>query len=191
MPDAKRTRTYLQRVLDGHARTKARSKILYITEIETMLHRIRLRTRVLSDSPCGMSYTDNQSMTHGVFQMAGSRHYDTVAFDVRDDASMLFFASTSSGGDISDYLLVMRAEGEEFDDAVYLELNDQQLAGHDLLREARLTDNMLTLELREPADVLDGASEIVLTFDATDENRTNVEAGLFRVLGELLTGGNA
>jgi len=123
--------------------------------------------------------------------MAGSRHYDTVAFDVRDDASMLFFASTSSGGDISDYLLVMRAEGEEFDDAVYLELNDQQLAGHDLLREARLTDNMLTLELREPADVLDGASEIVLTFDATDENRTNVEAGLFRVLGELLTGGNA
>ena len=123
--------------------------------------------------------------------MTDSRHYDTVAFDVRDDASMLFFASTSAGGDISDYLLVMRAEGEEFDDAVYLELNDQQLAGHDLLREARLTANMLTLELREPAEALGGASEIVLTFDATEDNRSNVEAGLIRVLGELLAGGNA
>lgn len=123
--------------------------------------------------------------------MTENRHYDTVAFDVRDDASMLFFASTSAAGDIADYLLVMRAEGEEFDDAVYLELNDQQLAGHDLVREARLTDNMLTLELREPADVLGGSSEIVLTFDATDENRSSVEAGLFRVLGTILVGGNA
>ena len=85
----------------------------------------------------------------------------------------------------------MRAEGDEFEDAVYLELNDQQFAGHDLLREARLTDNVLTLELRGPAAELDGATEIVLTFDSTADNRKSVEAGAFRVLGNLLTGGNA
>ena len=123
--------------------------------------------------------------------MSANRHYDTVAFDVRDNASMLFFARTSANGDISDYLLVMRAEGEEFDDSVYLELNEQQLAGHDLLREARLTNNVLTLELHEPADVLGGSTEIVLTFDATEENKSSVEAGAFRVLGNLLAGGHA
>ena len=28
--------------------------------------------------------------------MSGSRHYDTVAFDVRDNATMLFFARTTA-----------------------------------------------------------------------------------------------
>ena len=123
--------------------------------------------------------------------MSANRHFDTVAFDVRDNASMLFFARTAESGDISDYILIMRAEGEEFDDAVYLELNDQQFAGHDLVREARLTDNVLTIELREPAEELDGATDIVLTFDANDENKSSIEAGAFRVLGNLLAGGNA
>lgn len=126
-----------------------------------------------------------------VITMTANRHFDTVAFDVRDDASMLFFAQTSANGDIADYVLIMRAEGDNHDDAVYLELNDQQLAGHDLVREARLTDNMLTLELREPEDVLGGADSIVLTFDATDENRSNIEAGVLRVLGDLLSGARA
>ena len=31
--------------------------------------------------------------------MADSRHYDTVAFDVRDNATMLFFAKTTETGD--------------------------------------------------------------------------------------------
>jgi hypothetical protein len=123
--------------------------------------------------------------------MTASRQYDTVAFDVRDNASMLFFARTASSGDISDYLLIMRAEGDEFDDAVYLELNDQQFSGHDLLREARLTDNILTLELREPAEELDGATEIVLMYEPTADNKKSVETGAFRVLGNLLAGGNA
>lgn len=104
---------------------------------------------------------------------------------------MLFFARTAPGGDISDYILIMRAEGEEFDDAVYLELNDQQFSGHDLVREARLTDNVLTIELHEPAEELGGVTDIVLTFDANDENKTSMEAGAFRVLGNLLAGGNA
>lgn len=104
---------------------------------------------------------------------------------------MLFFARTAASGDISDYILIMRAEGEEFDDAVYLELNDQQFAGHDLVREARLTDNVLTIELHEPAEELGGATDIVLTFDASEENKSSMEAGAFRVLGDLLTGGNA
>ena len=104
---------------------------------------------------------------------------------------MLFFARTTSGGDIEDYLLIMRAEGENFDDAVYLEINEQQFAGHDLVRQARMTGNIITLDLREPADELAGAQEIVLSFDDTDDNKSSVEAGAFRVLGNLLTGGNA
>ncbi len=123
--------------------------------------------------------------------MSGSRHYDTVAFDVRDNATMLFFARTTAAGDIEEYLLLMRAEGEEFDDAIYLEINENQFAGHDLIEEARMTGNMLTLALREPVAELDGASEIVLTYEDSPENRSSIESGAFRVLGNTLTGGNA
>ncbi len=123
--------------------------------------------------------------------MSNSRHYDTVAFDVRDNAIMLFFARTTAAGDIEDYLLLMRAEGEEFDEAIYIEINENQFAGHDLIQEARMTGNMLTLELREPMVELDGASEIVLTYDDSPENRTSIETGAFRVLGNTLAGGNA
>ena len=123
--------------------------------------------------------------------MSCSRHYDTVAFDVRDNATMLFFARTTAGGEIEDYLLLMRAEGEGFDEAIYIEINENQVAGHDLIEEARMTGNMLTLELREPVAALDGASEIVLTYDDSPENRTSIETGAFRVLGNTLSGGNA
>ena len=123
--------------------------------------------------------------------MSRSRSYDTVAFDVRDNAAMLFFAKTTDTGDIGEYLLLMRAEGEGYDEAVYIEVNEQQFAGKDKISEARLTGNMLTLELREPAEELDGVSEIVLTYDETPENQANVEAGVFRVLGTALAGGNA
>ena len=44
--------------------------------------------------------------------MSINRRYDTVAFDVRQDATMLFFASTTATGDIDDYLLLMRAQGD-------------------------------------------------------------------------------
>ena len=123
--------------------------------------------------------------------MEGSRHYDTVAFDVRDNATMLFFARTTDNGDIEDYLLLMRAEGEQDDSAIYVEINERQFAGHDLIREARLTGNMLTLALREPAQELNGASDIVLTYDETPENKSGIESGAFRVLGDLLAGGHA
>ena len=64
--------------------------------------------------------------------MSINHHYDTVAFDKRDNATMLFFARTTPGGDIDDYLLLMRAEGEDFDEALYIEVNERQFAGHDL-----------------------------------------------------------
>ena len=123
--------------------------------------------------------------------MTCSRHYDTVAFDVRDNATMLFFARTTAGGDIEDYLLLMRAEGDGLEEAIYMEINENQVAGQDLIREARMTTNMLTLELAEPVDALDGESEIVLTYDDSPENRTSIEMGAFRVLGSTLAGGNA
>lgn len=123
--------------------------------------------------------------------MSSSRHYDTVAFDVRDNATMLFFARTTNAGDIEDYLLLMRAGGDGLEESIYIEINEDQLAGHDLIQEARMSGNMLTLELREPVAELDGASEIVLTYDDSPENRVSIETGAFRVLGNALVGGNA
>lgn len=123
--------------------------------------------------------------------MTANHHYDTVAFDVRENAAMLFFAKTSDSGNIEDYLLLMRAVGDDFDDSVYLEINEQQLAGHDPISEVRLNGNVLTLVLREPAEELAGDTEIVLTFVNTAENKASLEAGAFRVLGDKLTGGNA
>lgn len=123
--------------------------------------------------------------------MSTSRHYDTVAFDVRENAAILFFARTNKGGDIEDYLLLMRAEGEEFDQALYIEINEQQYAGHDLVDDAQMAGNMLVLKLRAPAAELDGANEIVLTYEDSAENKTNLESGAFRVLGDKLSGGNA
>ena len=123
--------------------------------------------------------------------MSASRHYDTVAFDVRDNATMLFFARTSAGGDIEDYLLLMRADGEGLDGVIFLEINEEQLAGSEIISEARMSGGMLTLVFHEPVKELGGVSELVLTFDDSPENRTSMEAGAFRVLGEKLSGGHA
>ncbi|MEJ2258520.1 MAG: hypothetical protein P8X98_16315 [Woeseiaceae bacterium] len=123
--------------------------------------------------------------------MSNSRKYDTVAFDVRDNATMLFFATTSDTGDILDYLLLMRTVEEDFDESVYIEINEQQFGGHDLIREAELTGNVLTLRLHEPAEQLEGAREIVLTWVETADNLDNLEKGAFRVLGDKLVGGSA
>jgi hypothetical protein len=104
---------------------------------------------------------------------------------------MLFFARTTTGGDIEDYLLLMRAESEEFDEAIYLEINEKQYARHDLIDDARMAGNMLILKLQGPAAELDGATEIVLTYDDSAENKSNMESGAFRVLGDKLSGGHA
>ena len=123
--------------------------------------------------------------------MTESRHYDTVAFDVRDNATMLFFAKTTDVGDINDYLLLMRTVDEEFDESIYIEINEQQFGGHNLIREAALTGNILTLRLHEPAEELGGIDDIVLTWAETTENLDSIEMGAFRVFGDTLVGGNA
>ena len=123
--------------------------------------------------------------------MSHSRHYDTVAFDVRDNATMLFFARTTPEGDIDDYLLLMRTIEDDFDESMYIEINEHQFGGHNLIREAVLIGNTLTLKLHEPAEELGGVAEIVLTYADTPENGTSIERGAFRVLGDTLTGGNA
>jgi len=123
--------------------------------------------------------------------MSASRQYDTVAFDVRDNATMLFFARTSADGDIEDYLLLMRPEAHDLGDIIFLEINEQQFPGSEIISEARMSGNMLTLVFTGSVKELDGASEIVLCFDDTPENRTSMEAGAFRVLGEKLSGGHA
>ena len=93
--------------------------------------------------------------------------------------------------DIEDYLLLMRTIDEDFDSTTYIEINEQQFGGHDLIREAALMGNTLTLHLHEPAKELGGVTEIVLTWADTPENGASIEAGAFRVLGEAMTGGNA
>ncbi len=123
--------------------------------------------------------------------MFDNRHYDTVAFDVRDNATMLFFARTTPEGDINDYLLLMRTIEENFDESMYIEINEHQFGGHNLIREAALMGNSLTLTLHEPAEELGGATKIVLTYADTPENGTSIERGAFRVLGDTLSGGNA
>ncbi len=123
--------------------------------------------------------------------MAGSRHYDTVAFDVRDNATMLFFAKTTETGDIDEYLLLVRTIEDDFDESMHIEINEKQFGGHDVLQEARLIGNTLTLKFREGIDALDGADELALTFMETQENLNSLEAGAFRVLGDALTGGHA
>ncbi len=104
---------------------------------------------------------------------------------------MLFFARTTPEGDIEDYLLLMRTIEEDFDSSTYIEINEKQFGGHDLIREAKLIGNTLTLHLHEPAAELGNISEIVLTFTDTPENGASIEAGAFRVLGDTLAGGNA
>ncbi len=123
--------------------------------------------------------------------MTESRHYDTVAFDVRDNATMLFFAKTTETGDISDYLLLMRTVEDDFDESIYIEINEKQFGGHNLIRESSLTGNVLTLHLYQPAPELGGVSDIVLTWSETTDNLDSIENGAFRVLGDTLTGGNA
>jgi len=123
--------------------------------------------------------------------MSDSRFYDTVAFDVRDNATMLFFARTSEEGDIDDYLLLMRTVEDDFDSSMYIEINEKQFGGHDLVKEAVLIGTTLTLRLHEPAAELGGVAEIVLSFADTTENGASIEAGAFRVLGDTLAGGNA
>jgi hypothetical protein len=123
--------------------------------------------------------------------MPATRHYDTVAFDVRDNTTMLFFAQTTSGGDIDDYLLLMRTIEEDFDESMYIEINEHQFGGHDLIREAVLLGNTLTLKLHDAAAELDGATEITIPYADTPENGRSIERGAFRVLGDTLSGGNA
>ena len=123
--------------------------------------------------------------------MTDSRQYDTVAFDVRDNATMLFFAKTGEAGDIVDYLLLMRTIEEDFDESLYLEINEQQFGGHNLVKEAALNGNVLTLRFCEPAAALGNITELVLTWTETAENLDSIEIGVFRVLGDKLVGGNA
>ena len=123
--------------------------------------------------------------------MSDSRHYDTVAFDVRDNATMLFFAKTTDTGDIQDYLLFVRTIEDDFEESLHIEINEQQFGGNDLLETAELLGNALKLSFSGPVDVLDGASEMALTFSETPENLAGIEIGAFRVLGDALKGGNA
>ena len=123
--------------------------------------------------------------------MARSCHYDTVAFDVRDDAVMLFFADTRESGDISSYLLLMRAADDEMNDTLYLEIDETQAAGEDVVMEAELTGNSLTLSLFDSAASTFGDATLVLTFDDNAHNRAGIEAGALRVLGDKLVGGHS
>ena len=120
-----------------------------------------------------------------------SRHFDTVVFDVRDNATMLFFATTSASGDIEDYVLLMRMMGDEFNGIVFIEINEMQLPGGDILTGAAMAEGMLTLNFRDPVEALGGAENLILSFDQSPENRNAIEAGVFRVLGEKLEGGHA
>ena len=117
--------------------------------------------------------------------------YDTVAFDARENAIMLFFARTTGDGNIEDYLLLMRPSGEDFGERLFVEVNEQMLPDEEILREARLAGNVLTLSFSRPVAAFDGQAEVVVVFADTAENRAAIEAGALRVLGDRMAGGNA
>lgn len=123
--------------------------------------------------------------------MSKDHHYDTVAFDVRDNTTMLFFAKTGEPGDINDYLLLMRTIGDDFDETLTIEINEEQVSGPELIENAELIGNTLKLTLDESVSGWKGARNMVLTFEETDDNFASIEAGAFRVLGDTLSGGNA
>lgn len=123
--------------------------------------------------------------------MSKDHHYDTVAFDVRDNTTMLFFAKTGEPGDINDYLLLMRTIGEDFDETLTIEINEEQVSGPELIQNAELIGNTLKLTVDESVSDWKGVREFVLTFEETDDNFASIEAGAFRVLGDTLSGGNA
>ena len=123
--------------------------------------------------------------------MSASRHYDTVAFDVRDDTSMLFFARTNQAGDIEDYLLLMRVINDDFGDMIFMEVNEQQHADSDLISEARMSEGLLSLQFTSPVADFDNSDALVVSFEPSAENRQAMESGVFRVLGEKLSGGHA
>lgn len=123
--------------------------------------------------------------------MSLTRNYDTVAFDVRENATMLFFARTTPGGDIDDYLLLMRTSGQDSGGSLYMEVNERQFGGDELIREAELAGNVLILRLATPIPDLGGTREINLAYDDTAENKASIEAGALRVLGAALSGGHA
>lgn len=123
--------------------------------------------------------------------MSKDHHYDTVAFDVRDNTTMLFFAKTGEPGDINDYLLLMRTIGDDFDETLTIEINEEQVSGPELIENAELIGNTLKLTVDESVSNWKGAREMVLTFEETDDNFASIEAGAFRVLGDTLSGGNA
>lgn len=123
--------------------------------------------------------------------MSKDHHYDTVAFDVRDNTTMLFFAKTGEPGDINDYLLLMRTIGDDFDETLTIEINEEQVSGPELIENAELIGNTLKLTFDESVSDWKGAREMVLTFEETDDNFASIEAGAFRVLGDTLSGGNA
>lgn len=117
--------------------------------------------------------------------------YDTVAFDARDNAIMLFFARTTSDGNIEDYLLLMRPTGDEFGDRVFVEVNEQMLADEESIREATMAGNVLTLSFSRPVAAFDDNAEVVIVYADTADNRAAIEAGALRVLGDRMSGGNA
>lgn len=123
--------------------------------------------------------------------MAVNRHYDTVAFDVRENAAMLFFAKTGDDGDIDDYLLLMRTIEPDFDESTWIEINERQFGGPGLVREATLMRGVLALSLNEPAALLGGEQELVLSYLDTPGNGASIQQGVFRILGDALAGGNA
>lgn len=122
--------------------------------------------------------------------MTTSRHFDTVAFDVRDEAAMLFFAETQENGDIGGYILLMRAINADFDDTLYIEVDDQQLSGSELLTEAEIDGNLLRLSLAGEAAKAFGGEDFVITFDDTERNHAGIRAGALRVLGDKLVVGH-
>jgi len=70
-----------------------------------------------------------------------------VAFDVRENAAMLFFAKTRPNGDIDSYILLMRGMNDEFEETLCLEIDERQISGDRVIEQAELDEALPHLDL--------------------------------------------
>ena len=84
------------------------------------------------------------------------------------------------------YIVLQRAESEEHDDGVYLEIDDQINSGYNLVQSASCENAVLTLKIEPCFQRLASPSDVVVRFQENDETRARIDLGTRKILQDLL-----
>ena len=113
-------------------------------------------------------------------------HANKVSLDVINGAWVLSFGETSPTGDVSHYLMLQRAECEEYDEGIYLEIDDQKNSGFNLVKRARCAGGRLTLDIEPCLQRLGSPSEVVVSFHEDERSRAQIDRGTKKILQYLM-----